>query len=335
MNVTSFGDLAQTLLLRSRTTTLKNSIKTMTDELASGQVSNVSARLGGDFGYLADIDNSLIRLQSYTVAGNEAGLFLSSTQSRLELVQENVSELSDSLMSAVPTNLASVQDQLVAQASGRLETVIATLNGSIAGQSIFAGVSTDAIPLESAETLLNALRTELTGQTTAADVRAAAQAWFDDPAGFKATMYTGSDDPLEPIEVGPGERVSMTVRADDQVFRDVMMNFALTALVSDPTLALGHGVRNDIMLEAGIELLGVQDNLSSLRGAIGFTEARVEDAQVRNSAAKTSLESSRTTLLEADPFDTAIRLEDAQFRLESLYSVTVRTSQLSLVNFLR
>jgi flagellar hook-associated protein 3 FlgL len=42
----------------------------------------------------------------------------------------------------------------------------------------------------------------------------------------------------------------------------------------------------------------------------------------------------KTGLLEIDPFEAATKLEEVQFQLQSLYSVTVRMSQLSLVKFL-
>ena len=77
-----------------------------------------------------------------------------------------------------------------------------------------------------------------------------------------------------------------------------------------------------------------QDRLSALRADVGFAEARIEEAQTRNSAARVGLETARNQLLVADPYETAIRLEEAQFQLESLYSVTARTARLSLLNFL-
>nr|WP_254449254.1 flagellin [Ruegeria sp. HKCCA5491] len=64
-------------------------------------------------------------------------------------------------------------------------------------------------------------------------------------------------------------------------------------------------------------------------------QARVEQASTRNSAARTSLEYSRNELIAADPYQTVAQLQTVQFQLESLYSVTVRNANLSLVNFLR
>ena len=81
--------------------------------------------------------------------------------------------------------------------------------------------------------------------------------------------------------------------------------------------------------------LGAQDQLTKLRADIGFSQSRIQNVSTRNAAQTTSLEYARTALLEADPYETATKLEDVQFQLQSLYSVTVRLSELSLLNFMR
>ena len=60
----------------------------------------------------------------------------------------------------------------------------------------------------------------------------------------------------------------------------------------------------------------------------------MELISARNEAEETSLEFARNSLLAADPFETATELENVQFYLQSLYTVTARNSQLNLVNFL-
>ena len=59
-----------------------------------------------------------------------------------------------------------------------------------------------------------------------------------------------------------------------------------------------------------------------------------EEASTRLSAERTSYEIARTGLLEADPYETASRLEDVQFQLEALYAVTARMARLSLTSYL-
>ena len=139
---------------------------------------------------------------------------------------------------------------------------------------------------------------------------------------------------LAPMQIGPGQQVSMPVLASDDAFRDVMRNIALVALSSDAGLALDDDAQNELMGAAGNALLGVQERLSGQRANLGFARARIDDSAARNEAAKSSLELARTKLISADPFDTAIRLQETQSQLENLFAVTARTAQLSLTRFL-
>jgi flagellar hook-associated protein 3 FlgL len=89
------------------------------------------------------------------------------------------------------------------------------------------------------------------------------------------------------------------------------------------------------MNTAGQNLLTVQDDLTNLRAGVGFAEARIENFQARTEAERISAEYAKGALLSVDPYEAATRLEDAQFQLESLYSVTVRLSRLNLTSFMR
>ncbi len=333
MNVTSIGDLAYSLMLSSRSTSLKQTISTLTEELSSGRISDVTERVGGDYSYLVDIDRNLSRLSGFSIATSEASIFMEAAQQNLGRIAEDTVDLSTKILATTPAYVTSVREHNAGIARDKLDGVLASLNGTIAGQSIFGGVNTDRAPLEDADTLLTGLLTAISGQTTVADIRAAATNWFDDPAGFKALMYAGSDTTLAPSQISTGQNVSMPITANDQTFRDLIKNIALTALATDGTLALGATVQNDLMLTSAEDMMATQDKLSAVRADLGFAQSRVDEATARNEAARSSLEMSRNLLLEADPFETATRLEDAQFQLESLFAVTVRNSRLTLLSF--
>jgi flagellar hook-associated protein 3 FlgL len=94
------------------------------------------------------------------------------------------------------------------------------------------------------------------------------------------------------------------------------------------------GLRSDLARDAGGNLLGAQTDLTQLRADLGFAEERVARAESRISAEISSLGIARNTLVSVDPSATAGELQQVQFRLEALYTLTARTSRLSLVNFL-
>ncbi len=335
MNMTSIGDLAQSLLLRTRSTQLKNSIATLTGELSSGQTSDVTGRLGGDLSYLTDIDRNLLRLEGFAVATTEASLFAGAMQSNLERLQNTTSTLVAALLPIGPSGLDTVRHHAGLEARQSLDVAMASLNAGIGGRSLFAGAATDQNALGTADTLLIELKTVVSGLTTASDIVQAVGDWFSDPAGFDAIIYAGSAQSLEPIQIGSGEYASLSLRANDSDLLGVLRGMALAALATDPVLGLDPANQVEVMRVAGEGLLTSQDKLTGLRADVGFAEARIEDVATRNASANTGLEYAKRELLAADPYETATRLQAVQFQLESLYSVTVRSSRLSLLSFLK
>ncbi len=335
MMTTSIGDMAYSLVLRTRSAALKSSMTTLSNELASGQTSDVSGRLKGDYAYLTDIDHNLSRLGGYAVVATEAALFSDAAQLGLERMQGVATSLGTDLLTINPTYIDTAREQLGQQARSGLNTVLSALNGSVGGRSLFAGTATDTSPMASSETLIVALKTEVSGMVLTSDILQAVDDWFADGGGFKAAMYTGSDQSLAPIQVGSNELVTLSLRADDAEFRGILRNAAVAALATDPDLGLDAAAQNALLKTAGQGLLNDDQSLTGLRAEMGFAQSRIEVASSRTSAARTSLEFARNELLAADPFETASRLEEVQFQLESLYTVTARASRLSLLSFLR
>lgn len=334
MTSTSLGDLAQSFMLQRRSVALREDMTRLTDELSSGQVSDVRQVLAGNHNYLTGLERSLEVLNGYSVANSEAAYYTSAMQVSLEKVQDSGSALGLDLLLASGGPIGVVAGNPSENAKTQLQGIINSLNDDIAGRSLFAGTATDAAPLPDADTLLAQVRTAVTGQTTPEDILAAAETWFADPAGFDATAYSGSTTALAPFSLSDTERVALDVRADDDAIKDLLMHVTVAALAADPVLGLTVPMQSELFGLTGIGLQSNQDQLTNLRSSIGFAEERIEMISARNQAEETSMEFARNALLAADPFETATELESVQFHLQSLYSVTVRSSQLSLVNFL-
>ncbi|MCG7521692.1 flagellin [Ruegeria sp. Ofav3-42] len=335
MNLTSIGDLARGLTLRTRSTEIKNQIETLSYELSSGRVQDLSGHLDGDYSHLLDLDRSLSRLDAFKVSTAEAGLFTDAMQLSLNTVAGSVENVTSSLLSFGTSNQAVTHENASVQARNELDSIMSALNTRAGGRSLYSGTATDVSPLPSSDDLINALKTELTGATTVADIRQRAEDWFNDPAGFDAVIYQGSDTTLAPMQVSENESVSIPVTATDPAIKAALRDIAVAAVVSDSGLNVPTEQRTALFKQLGVDLVNAKDQLVKLRADVGATEARIEQAETRNTAARTSLQSSRNTLVAADPYETATQLKTVQFQLESLYSVTVRNANLSLVNFLR
>ena len=329
----SIGDLAQNFTLRRQSVELNRQMDRLTRELSTGRAADLSAHLSGNLVQLADIQHALSVQTAHRDAARGAATDAALMQLALERVQDTNTSLASSAILVGTDASNSAISTLATEARGALETIVSSLNVTSAGRSLFAGDRVDQTPLNSADLLLDQLRTALSGATTSADIRQRLDSFFDAPDGpFATSIYRGGTGDLGAIALGSGESVLLSIRADDPVLRAQIKETSLTALLDDGALA--PGLRNELAREAGENLLGSQVNMTRLRADLGFAEERVAQAEGRISAEISSLGIARNTLVSVDAFATASELEQVQFQLEALYTLTARASRLSLVNFL-
>ncbi len=334
MTITNLGDLSSAFALRQRNVALRESIDRLTTELASGQVADTRNVLAGNYSTLTDIERRTSLLEGYGVATTEAKLFAGASQQALGLLQDFGSDLSGSLLTAGTSAIGVTGSDTASQAKSTLAGMIGVINTASAGRFLFSGTATDQAPLPDVETVLSAVRTAITGATSPDDVLATADAWFNDPAGFEALVYRGSANGLEPFTISANESVELDIRAVDPKLLEVIKLTAVSALADDGVLGYDVQTQSELFSKTGEALLVAQDNVVSLRAEVGFVESRIEGIAARNAAEVTSMEFAKAGLLAIDPYEAATQLEEVQFQLQSLYSVTVRMSQLSLANFL-
>ncbi|MEP0154831.1 flagellin [Pseudophaeobacter sp.] len=327
----SYGDLTTHSFLRNRNAELKLDLATLSQEVSTGKKSNLTAELGGDFSYLADIENNLNRIESQTVATNETKLFALSMQSNLSRIQEGTQLMRDDIVSVSTTLNATDAEQFAKEASRQLDAAISSLNGWAGGRSLFSGTATGTSPLNDADTMMSELVLETAGLTDAADIIQAVKDWFADPAGFNTLMYNGSTTDLSPVEIGDGETVSLSLRADDPDLTHSLQSFAILALMDEPGVALSDEVKID-MTRAGItEMADSSSRLVEAQADIGFMESQLERVSTRNQASKTSLSLAFNDIVLADQYEVSSKMKSTETQLEILYTVTARSAQLSLV----
>ncbi|MEM6891047.1 MAG: flagellin [Pseudomonadota bacterium] len=334
MNTTSLGDLAQSFMQQRRSVELRSEQARLTDELSSGRIADIKEVLDGNHTYLTGLERSMEVLQGYSVVTQEAAILTSSMQTALDRVQQATGQLGLDLLLASGGPLGVVAAAPSENAAYQLDSILNTLNDDVAGRSLFAGTAINQTPLPDAETLIAFALAEVAGQTSPQDILDTARAWFDSATGFEAVAYSGSNTPLAPMKLSETDEISLDIRANDPAIKEALLYTTVAALAEDPSLGLSVSEQSELFGLSGIGLQSNQDQMTALRAKIGFNEERIELISTRNTAEEISVEFARNQLLAADPFETATELESVQFYLQSLYSVTVRSSQLSLVNFL-
>ena len=334
MQTGSLGDLAQSYAMQSRNTVLKQDIQRLTTELGSGQVADVRQAISGNTAYANDLERSLTKLDGYDLSTTEAGQFAGAMQNALTHISDLNTAFRDTLISASSSALNETSNNILTQADNTLDGIINALNTSASGRSLFAGAATDVQAIAPKEDLLDGLRTAISGAGSVDDIITAAQAWFDDSAGFSSIGYQGADTSLAAISLSDQESAQLDLRADNAAFHDTLRYLATIALADDPALGLTEAQQSELIQKSIPTAVSSNGQIIGLQAEVGISESKIEAASVRNSAERSSLELARNELLSIDPYQAATELEQLQFQLESLFAITSRMSQLSLVNYL-
>jgi flagellar hook-associated protein 3 FlgL len=330
----SYGDLTTHSFLRNRNAELKLNLATLSQEVSTGKKSNLTEDLGGDFSFLADIENNLNRINSQMVATDETKLFALSIQDNLSRVQDGTQNMRDDIFSVSATMSGTDAIRFSSEADRQLDSAISSFNGWAGGRSLFAGTATGTSPLNDADTLMTELVGEVSGLTDADDIVQAVKDWFADPAGFDTAMYNGSTTNISPVEVGDGDSVSLSLRADDPDLKSSLQSLAILALVDQAVLGLSVGTQKDLVRAGGDELADSTQRLITVQADIGFMEAQLERVSTRNQARLTSLSLAYNDIVLADQYEVSSKLKSTETQLEVLYIVTARSAQLSLVKFM-
>lgn len=334
MPLYAIGDLAASISQLHHASRLKGSISQLTNELASGQTETPHDRVGGNHALLSDIATRQSRLDSYKLVATEASVTAGAMQASLSVLADRGQALSNVLLTTDMNTSQPAQAESARLARTALNEMVGALNTAVGGVQVFSGDKVHTRPLASADQILSGLTTALSGLTDATDIEQAADSWFGPGGAFETNVYQGSTTARAPLRVDEHTQVNLDLKADHPDIRSLLKDTALLALSTDASLSLSEGTIRDLQNGIGQNLTQTQDRVTGLQADLGIAERQIEDSGSRAAAQQLSLETVRTRLLEADPFETAARLEDAQFRLNALYTVTARSASLRLVNYL-
>ena len=334
MTAVSLGDMAKSFMLRRHTVDLKQNLDRLSNEVATGRVGDTAAHVSGDLVPIAGIDASLARLKGYGAVTSEAGIFAGAMQTALGTVDTVASDLGNTLISASTGGSEALVDAAGRDAEQKLKTSLSVLNTRFGDRSLFAGTRTTNAAVIDSDTLLATLTSVVSGAISAQDVETAVNNWFDDPAGYDSMAYLGGD-PLAAVQVAPGEDAQLDVTAKDPALRDTIKALAMAALLNRGVLAGESTGRQDLARRAGLSLLENKTDRTNVAARLGLAEAQIDAAATRNSNEVSALQMARNGITEADPYETATRLNETEAQLEKIYALTARLSRLSLLDYLR
>ncbi len=336
MQYTSVGDLAHSYSMRSHSTRIKQEFIRLSETLASGQHTDMSKQLRGEFSGLASVERSIEKLSSFRTTASETKTLLETAQIALETFQDLGTEMGPSLITAGNSAHPAILRTTSNDAAQKMDSAVSALNVRIADRSVFSGRATDMPALISASEMLEEIHTLVAGLSDVQDVLNTVETWFTaSGGGYETFAFKGSSTTLAPIPVSEDEQVQFDVTAEAEAVRSSLQAFALAAISVDLPLISGNAEQASLMKEAGELMLTSQSDVAILRADIGAMEAYTEGAHVRNEAALSTFKIMQTELYSADPYETATQLEIAQTQLEAVYTLTARISRLSLADYLR
>lgn len=310
---------------------LRMEIARSTAEMTTGQLADPARAVGGDMAALTGIDTALARLQGYAAITAEASLLAQAMQAALGQLEDSSDRLGRALLLLPDGATASQIAAAVTGGEDAFAAAVGALNTQIAGRPVFAGIAATA-PLPPAETLLAGLESALTGVTTASDARLAIRDWFADPTGY-AGHYTGSAGRSD-LPVTAADTIRLDTTALDPALRETLAGLALAALVERGLFAGQPVVQSSLLRSGAGDLLAASDSRGLLAARIGTAQSGIDAAQVRNTAEASALTLLRAGLIEADPYDSATRLQAAEARLDAYYTLVSRLSRLTLTAYL-
>lgn len=335
MTISSVGDLSKSYQLRRDTTRIKSDLVRLTSELSSGVSNDLVGKLKGNFAPLSGIERGLARMESFKSVIAEQRLVTSSVQLTLGSLR-TLGDNFGTLLTVPDTSDPTLVRNAGTDALLRFSSAVSDLNIQVGGRTIFSGVQTDRPALAEPETILVALESEiaLAGAATAVDVEAVVTAWFETGGGFDTLGYTGGPAIATGQQLSDSETAPPQVTSERGEIRDYLAAMAMAGLIGRDVLAGVGDEQGELARLAGQRLLAADNGLVNLQSEVGAVEQQVERANVEVATEKDSLTIARSELIEIDPFEAAVGLQNAETQLQTLYSITARLSGLTLAQYL-
>lgn len=312
----------------------RSELERLSLELASGTRSDTAAALNYDFSSFGLIERDLLIADSLQGSIERGKRITSSGQAALQGIQDELDTLRDTLVPMVSGG-SQVEPAAIAEAAETaFEKLVGFINVRQDEGAVFAGGRTDANAISDADTILTALRSTLTTATSPDEIRQLVEDFFDTGGVFETTYITAGSPSSIDFRVQSDKTEEFALQASDRRFVDALQAVASLLTVSESRFADGPSGQLYTATIAAAEVATVQDGVISLAGETGRIEARLESASETLEASLLRAQQARNALIEADPYETATRIQDETARLETIYTLTAQLSRLRLTNYL-
>ncbi|MFN3961108.1 MAG: hypothetical protein ACK4NP_14530 [Parvularculaceae bacterium] len=326
-------DIVTAQRLASSAKLLRQQSEVARKELVTGRIENLPQALGKGLGQALILRGALDAIEGRREALSQARLLAGVAQRALSSAADGARAIASDAIAASGRHDEAALAAAANEARIRLQAAFSSLNVRVAGQSAFAGDGGDRPALASADRLLADVRSLFEAAADADAFNASLSSYFNDPAGgFNSAIYIGGAGDAPSIEIGKGERLAFTLRANDPALRDLLRSMATIAVAaSAPPSALRDGALDGAASSA---LAGV-DGVIARQAEIGIAAARAAEVEATLEIEESALTEAYNAQTARDPFEAASRLQSLENQLEAALTLAARISRLTLANFIR
>lgn len=327
---------------------MQTDLVTAQKESTTLRVADVGLALGARTGETVSLARDVSRLNGIIDSNSLVSSRLSSTQTILSQLTDRAETLRSTLSVAVSGS----SDHSVLQADGAamLGLLTSTLNTSINGQFLFAGINTDVKPVAD-------FSDPASPSKVAFDTAFQAYFGFAQTDAAAATITsTQMDDFLtnvvEPQFLGAGWNANWSSATDEAIVSRITLNETTETSVSANIsgirkLAMVAAITSELMkgpLNAGAAAALSERALTLVNEGIaevtaqqtmtGVAQQRVNNASERLETQVNLFEKTISDMEGVDPYEAATKVSALVSQIETAYALTSRIQQLSLLKFM-
>jgi len=317
-------------------------------ELASGRLADIGTGLGRTTGEYVALGAQQTRLQSIKDSNAGTATRLAATTAGLDTLRGTASSFLSLLTEA--STAGATPGALVATGTSNLDALTATLNTSVGGQAIFAGINTGLAPLttyaagSAAKAAVdNAFSSAFGTSQSSASVSSisgpAMQSFLDGPyaalfnaSGYAATWSTASDQ-VTTAQISSTETVVTSVSANAQPFRQLAQAYAMVKEFGGANF--GSAAGQAVIASATTLVSSALAGMTSAEAGIGQSQSALSDANDRMTTQIGYLSTQASDLVSVDAAALSTRISGLQTQIQASYEMTAQLQQLSLVNYLK
>jgi flagellar hook-associated protein 3 FlgL len=332
---------------RTRLASMQAEMSRLNQEITTGRKADVGLSLGVGTKEAITVRQASQQLSALIEGNGLVSARLDQTQAVLTNIADDANAFLQNLVAF--SGSADSAGVLAGQAGSAMSAMFAAFNTNAASRFLFSGVNSESTPLAAfsgapKSSIDNALIAKFGLTAPPQDDPALANvtgaqmqdfldndfgALFADPSW--KTNWSSASDGGYTARISTTQDVRVDATTNDPAVRKMAMAYAMVSQLN--VAGLGEDARQAVISTAQKVMGEAISGLTDMRGRIGLAQQDVKAATDAMNSRKMLLDQRSGALEEVDPAEAKTRLDLLSTQIEMSYSLTVKLSSLSLINY--